>query len=190
MAGVVSNCAQCGATLYDEETSYEHCTECGKKWRPVMTNHDHEHPHPHPHPPSNLTSVNQNLPERTIVTPMGTTKFRSEDLETKGYRWTFAKKSDNKLIELVYLKSDGSTGTLIADVDTLFDRQIVSKDNIPYCTITLKVIASIGEREEVGPSVELIRADVPIKRFNDINEILTRADVLDYFFEKLYGRRV
>lgn len=144
----------------------------------------HEHAHVHEHPPKDLSSVNPSLPEREVLTPMGRAKFRNADLEEKGYRWLFTKGSDNKMIEVVYLKDDGTTGTIVADLDSLFDKQVVSRDNIPMCVVTFKVITKVGD------TVELIRADVPIKTMDDITKTLESPGLIDYFLEKAYGRKL
>ena len=142
------------------------------------------HAHPHSHPPTKLSSEDTSLPEREILTPLGRAKFRNAELEEKGYRWLFTTGSDDEMIEVVYLKDDGSTGTLIADLDTIFDKKIISRDNIPMCLVTYKVMKSVGE------SVELIRAEVPIRSMDDINKTLKRPGLIDYFLEKAYGRKV
>jgi hypothetical protein len=184
MAGVTNTCMHCKATLYDEETSYSKCVYCKKEdWDRVKVKRKRA-ALKQDKPSSVIVSEDASLPEREVMTPLGKAKFRNKTLEEKGYRWTFVKDTNNELLEIVYLKDDGSTGTLIADLDTLFDRKIVSKDNLPYCIVTLKIIAGVGS------TVELVRADVPIKSLDDVTHTLKKPGVLNYFFEKIYGRKV
>lgn len=145
---------------------------------------DNQHPHVHPHPPARLIagSDDPNLPEREVYTPMGKSRFRSKELEEKGYRYSFAKNCDEKLVEIVYLKEDGSTGTIIADIDSLFETKIAVKDDEPVCLVTFKIL------KDIDNPVSLHRAEVPIKSVSGgiVGKIL--RGLLDYFLERVYGK--
>lgn len=143
--------------------------------------------HAHPHPPGELGPVlgiskDASLPEREIITPMGTAKFRSRDLEENGYRWTFSKASNSRMVEIVYLKEDGSTGTIIADVDSLFDTRIEVKDDKPVCIVTFKFM-----RKVTNP-VNLQCASVPITTVSNgvVGKMLTQ--LLEFFLERTFGK--
>jgi len=122
------------------------------------------------------------LPVREIVTPMGKAKFKNKELEEKGYRYSFSRNCDERLIEIVYLRKDGSTGTLIADVNTLF--AVSLKDEDTY-TITLKVFKTIVD----DSALELHRVDVPALMYDNygLAGILLRA-VLDHVLQRAFGR--
>ena len=156
-----------------------------------MSNNKHPHPahrdHGHPHPPTRLIASNGDdadptLPEREVYTPMGKSRFRSKVLEEKGYRYTFAKNCDEKLVEIVYLKADGTTGTIIADIDSLFETKIISRDNEPLCLITFKLLRDIDN------PVTLHRAEVPIGSVSGgiVGKML--RGLLEYFLERVYGK--
>lgn len=129
------------------------------------------------HAPEDLS-----LPEREILTPMGKSRFRCMQLEERGFRYSFAKNCDDKLVEIVYLKPDGSTGTVIADIDSLFDTKIIVKDNKPVCMITFKLLKTVGN------PVDLHCAEVPIDSVSNgiVGQML--RGLLDYFLEKVYGK--
>ncbi len=138
------------------------------------------------HPPTRLISKgaedDPSLPEREILTPMGKAKFRNADLESKGYRYSFAKNCDDKLVEIIYLKDDGSTGTIIADIDSLLDTEVVVREGKPVCLVTFKLL------KKVSNPVNMHRAEVPISSLsNGIVGKMLRG-LLDYFLEKVYGR--
>jgi hypothetical protein len=139
------------------------------------------------HPPTHLVAKgfedDPSLPEREIFTPMGKAKFRSSELETKGYRYSFASGCDEKLVEIVYLKDDGTTGTIIADIDSLLATEMVVRDNKPVCLVTFKLL-----REVTNP-VNMHRAEIPINSLSTgiVGKML--RGLLDYFLEKVYGRQ-
>jgi hypothetical protein len=140
----------------------------------------------HDHPPTHLSSATLEadpaLPAREILTPMGKSTFRSASLEEKGYRYSFAKGCDEKLVEVVYLKDDGTTGTVIADIDSLLHTEVVVKDDKPVCLVTFKLL------KEVSNPVDLYRAEVPLNSVSGgiVGKML--RGLLDYFFGKVYGR--
>ena len=113
---------------------------------------------------------------------MGKSRFRCRVLEEKGYRYTFAKNCDEKLVEIVYLKADGTTGTIIADIDSLFETKIIVKDNEPICLVTFKLL------KDIGNPVTLHRAEVPINSINGgiVGKML--RGLLEYFLERVYGK--
>jgi len=146
-----------------------------------MTEHVHEHP------PTRLTTAvladdDPTLPEREILTPLGKARLRNASLESKGYRYSFSKNCDDKLVEIVYLRDNGTTGTIIADIDSLFDTELTVKDEKPVCQVTFKLI-----KKATNP-VNIYRADVPISSISDglVGNIM--RGLLDYFLEKVYGR--
>lgn len=138
------------------------------------------------HPPTHLTSAtvveDSSLPEREILTPMGKSLFRNAELEKKGYRYSFSKNCDGKLVEIIYLKEDGTTGTIIADIDSLLDTEIVVRDDKPVCLVTFKLLKKITN------PVNLYRAEVPLTSVSGgiVGKML--RGLLDYFLEKVYGR--
>lgn len=151
----------------------------------------HKHPHPNARrsdePPARLIAatagdIDPSLPEREVYTPMGKSRFRSKVLEEKGYRYTFSKNCDEKLVEIVYLKEDGSTGTIIADIDSLFETKIVVRDNEPICLVTFKLL------KDIGNPVTLHRAEVPISSVSGgiVGKML--RGLLEYFLERVYGK--
>ncbi|MHA2066333.1 MAG: hypothetical protein ACXABY_18335 [Candidatus Thorarchaeota archaeon] len=141
--------------------------------------------HQHPHPPTRLIASppeDMTLPEREVYTPMGKSKFRSKELEERGYRYSFAKNCDDKLVEIVYLKPDGTTGTIIADIDSLFETKVVSKDDEVICLVTFKLL------KDIDNPVTLHRAEVPINSINGgiVGKML--RGLLEYFLDRVYGK--
>ena len=135
-------------------------------------------------PPTYLgPSVDTSLPKREVLTPLGTSTIRDADLERKGYRYSYSKPCQKRLVEIVYLKEDDTTGTVIADLESLFDIKLVtSADNKLCCRVTFKLL------REVTSPVNLHCADVPVDSISSakINSIL--KSLMDHFLEKVYGR--
>lgn len=147
-----------------------------------------DYSHTHEPPPSFLgptqPAQDLSLPEREVVTPMGIAYFRDANLEEYGYRYSFSKPCKEKMVEIVYLKDDGSTGTVIADLESLFDTKIVvTDDGKPACRITFKLL------KEVTSPVSLHCADVPVDSISGglVGKIL--KGLLDHFLEQVYGRK-
>lgn len=136
-------------------------------------------------PPTHLgPSVDPTLPSREVLTPLGKADFRDAVLEEKGYRFSFAKKCNEKLVEIVYLRDDGSTGTVIADLESLFDTKIlVNDDGKPVCRVTFKLL------KEVTSPVNLNCADVPVESITGgaVGKML--RGLLAHFLEQVYGRQ-
>lgn len=115
---------------------------------------------------------------------MGASTFQDAALESNGYRYSFAKGCQERLVEIVYLKDDGSTGTIIADLDSLFDTNIVvTDDGKPVCRVTFKIL------KEVTSPVNLHCADVPVASVNNgvVGKML--RSLLDHFLKQVYGRQ-
>ena len=148
-----------------------------------MTAHDHAHNYDQP--PTHLgPPKDPMLPDREVVTPMGVSIFRDANLEAKGYRYSFSKACQERLVEIVYLKDDGTTGTVIADLDSLFDTKIVVNDKgTPVCRVTFKLL------KEVTSPVNLYCADVPVASINNgaVGKML--KGLLDHFLGQVYGRQ-
>jgi len=144
-----------------------------------MTEHNHDHP-----PPRLIAgpAEDMSLPQREVLTPMGRSTFRDANLEKHGFRYSFCKGCDDKLVEIVYLKNDGTTGTIIADIDSLFDTKIISRDDKPICLVTFKLL------REIDNPISLHRAEVPIDSVSGgiVGKML--KGLLEYFLERVYGR--
>lgn len=146
---------------------------------------EHDHDHSHDQPPRHLgPPVDPSLPQREIMTPMGVSFFRDATLEEQGYRYSFSKKCNEKMVEIVYLKEDGTTGTVIADLESLFDTKIIVNDeNKAMCRVTFKLL-----REVTNP-VSLQCADVPVDSISNgmVGNMLRK--LLDHFLKQVYGRQ-
>ena len=138
-------------------------------------------------PPKSLVSsppVYNSLPPRVVLTPMGKASFRNETLEKKGYRYSFSRKCDGRLVEIVYLKKDGSTGTLIGDIDTLFDVHYTGR----VYTVVFKFIGDTSDAS--GDTVTLHKVDVSPKLFHMSGlsgDLLVR--ILDKVLSEVFGRK-
>jgi len=144
-----------------------------------------EHDHNHEHPPTHLgPNVDHSLPERTVLTPMGISQFRDAHLEAKGYRYSFSKPCGERMVEIVYLKDDDTTGTIIADLESLFDLKFVVDDyNKAVCRVTFKIL------KDVTNPVTLSRADVPFSgAFTSGAVTKMLKGLLDHFLGQVYGR--
>ena len=139
--------------------------------------------HTHEHPPTHLgPTPDPNLPQREVVTPMGISKFQDAGLENNGYRYSFSKASNDRLVEIVYLKDDGSTGTIISDLDSLFDTKIVvNSAGKAMCRVTFKLL------KEVTNPIQMHCADVPIDTISGGFMGKMLKNLLDYFLKKTYG---
>jgi len=141
------------------------------------------HDHDHPHPPKVLGKPSDpNLPHREVVTPMGISTFQDASLEENGYRYSFAKAANDRLVEIVYLKDDGSTGTIIADLESLFDtRIIVGDDGKAMCRVTFKLL------KEVTNPIQMQCADVPVDNISGGFMGKMLKNLLDHFLSNTYG---
>lgn len=139
--------------------------------------------HPHDQPPKVLgPAINPNLPQREVVTPMGISTFQDANLEKKGYRYSFSKEANDRLVEIVYLKDDGSTGTIIADLESLFDTRIIVDDTgNPLCRVTFKLL------NKVTNPIQLQCADVPVSAINSGFMGKMFKNLLDHFLGNTYG---
>ncbi len=147
-----------------------------------MTAHDHDHSHEQP--PKQLgPPKDPSLPDREVLTPMGISIFRDANLEKRGYRYSFSKACQERMVEIVYLKDDGTTGTVIADLESLFDTQVVVADGKPVCRVTFKLL------RKVSNPVNLHCADVPVTSISNGTVSKMLRGLLDYFLEKVYGRQ-
>jgi hypothetical protein len=128
-----------------------------------------------------MTAVPDDIPERLVYTPMGVGKFRNADLERDGFRWGWSG-PEGKLVEIVYLRPNGDTGTVIADVESLLDMKVVMRDGTPVCCVTFKLLKTIKA------PVDLYGATVPIDGIKEDRMKETVGRLLTHFLRRTYGK--
>lgn len=119
--------------------------------------------------------------ERLVRTPSGNKMFDVATLDEKGYHWKLMGE-DKRLVEIVYVRVDGSTGTIIADLDSLFDLRMVVEDGRPVCEVIFKFLS------EVTSPVTLHRARVRLQKID--GDILSKiaGQLLDSFLSGMFGK--